>query len=64
MTRYKELRRLERAIQYKHEEDLKRASGWCERRLSMAIMKHHQKHWRKLKKRVYAAIEELDTWGL
>ena len=39
MTRYKELRRLERAIQYKHEEDLKWASGLCERRLSMAIMK-------------------------
>lgn len=60
MTRYKELRRLERAIEHKNEEELKWASWWCEMRLSMATMKHHQNHWRKLKERVDTAIAELE----
>ena len=58
MTRYKELRRLERAIERKNEEELKRASWWCVMRLSMPTMKHHQNHWRKLQERVDTAIAE------
>ena len=60
MTRYKELRRVEKAIENEHEEDLKWDSAWCQMRLSMATMKYHQKGWRKLKKRVDAAIAKLD----
>lgn len=59
VTRYKELRRLEKAVEDKNENELKWASAWCHQRLSMATMKHHQKHWLKLKKKVDAAIADL-----
>jgi hypothetical protein len=61
MTRFKDLRRLEDAIKNANEEELKWADAWCKRRFSMATMKHHQRHWRKLMKRVDTAIAELDA---
>ncbi len=59
MTRFKELRRLEKAIEDKNEEELIWAAAWCEQRLSMATMKLHRNHWAKLQKRVEDAIAEL-----
>lgn len=60
MTRFKELRRLERAIKDMNEDELRWASEWCNQGFSSSTMKHHQKHWRKLKKRVDTAISELN----
>lgn len=59
MTRYKYLRRLERAIDNSHRDDLEWAASWCQQRLAAATMKHHQNHWRKLARRVDDALEQL-----
>lgn len=60
MTRYKDLRRLEKAIANRDKSELKWASEWCKQRLSMATVKHHQNHWRRLQKRVDIAFAELE----
>ena len=68
MTRYKELRRLERAIDDKNEHELQWALSWCKSRLSRvttehhmssAMKKHHKKHWMRLIERVRSTLDEM-----
>ncbi len=59
MTRYKELRRRERAVAEKNKGELDWALSWCEMRLAMATTKHGEKTWMRLIKRVRSALDEI-----
>jgi hypothetical protein len=56
MTRFKELRRIEAAIEHKNKSDLEWALGYCKIRLQTAPRKDHQQHWRKIEKEVRNAL--------
>jgi hypothetical protein len=58
MTRFKELRRIQRAIEHKDKAGLRWALEYCEMRLSMATTKHATTHWRKIAKQVRASLNE------
>lgn len=58
MTRLKELKRIETAIQQGNDEELNWALQYCRMRLSIITMKVHEKHWRKLIRKVEAALEK------
>ena len=55
MTRFKELRRIEAAIEHENEPELEWAREYCQSRLQYAELKEHQKHWRKLISRIDSA---------
>jgi hypothetical protein len=58
MTRFKELKRIEMAIQHGNEKELNWALGYCRMRLSITTMKVHEKHWRKRISKIEAALEK------
>jgi hypothetical protein len=55
MTRVKELRRIERAIENKDVADLEWAASYCRMRIDLAEMKQHEKTWSQILRRVEAA---------
>jgi hypothetical protein len=55
MSRFPELRRIERAIEKKDDRELRWALAYCESRLSISTMREHRKHWQSLIARVQAA---------
>ena len=57
MTRFKELARIEAAIKYRNEADLRWALGYCKMRLSIAARKEHVKYWKQVEKKVIRALE-------
>jgi hypothetical protein len=57
MTRFKELKRIEAAIEHKNNADLQWALEYCRMRLSLAPRKDHQKHWQKLETKALQALE-------
>jgi hypothetical protein len=57
MTRFKELKRIETAIEYKSNTELLWALEYCRMRLAIAPRKDHQKHWHQLEARVRRALE-------
>jgi len=57
MSRFKELERIERAIDNGVESELHWAVGYCELRLEMAQMKQHETTWRGLLARVRKKME-------
>jgi hypothetical protein len=57
MTRFKELRRIEDAIEHKNRTELQWALGYCRMRLGIASRKEHEKHWRKIEAKVRRALE-------
>ncbi len=57
MTRFKELERIEAAIEHNNKADLHGALDYCKMRLSIAPRKDHQKYWSKIEKRVRQALE-------
>lgn len=59
MTRFKELERIESAIEHKNENELQRALGYCKMRLQIATVNHHEAHWRRIEKKVKAALAEM-----
>ena len=59
MSRFKEHNRIENAIKHQNKQELEWAQGYSEMRLSMSSMKEHEKHWRKMLKRINKAIEEI-----
>jgi hypothetical protein len=59
MTRFKELKRIESAIEHKNETELQWALGYCKMRLQIATVKQHETHWRRIEKRVKAALVEV-----
>jgi hypothetical protein len=60
MTRFKELRRIERAIEHKHHADLMWALDYCEMRLRLVTSKQGASYWRKIAKRIRTALDEKD----
>lgn len=58
MSRFKEQRRIEQAINHKNQEELEWALSYSRLRLKTASMKHHEKHWRKIEKEVLLALEQ------
>jgi len=56
MTRFKELQRIEAAIQRKDKPELEWALGYCKMRLGIAPRKDHRKYWHDLERRVQNAI--------
>ncbi len=59
MTRFKELKRIETAILHKNEAKLQWALNYCKMRIQIAAKKNHEAHWRRIEKRVKAALLEL-----
>jgi hypothetical protein len=57
MTRFKELKRIEAAIQYRNKAELEWALAYCRMRLGIAPRKDHQKHWQQLANKVRKAME-------
>ena len=60
MTRFKELQRIENAIEHRNRPELEWAFNYCRMRLGIAPRKDHQKHWRKLEGKVEAALAEAE----
>jgi hypothetical protein len=60
VTRFKELRRIEAAIQHKNRPELQWALRYCRMRLEIATRKEHEKGWRRIEKSVLRALEELE----
>lgn len=58
MTRFKEMRRIERAIENRDANDLKWARAYCEDRLRWIKLKRGEDRWRRLLKRIMAAQAE------
>ena len=58
MTRFKELRRIERAIQHRDATELRWAQAYCEGRIRWANIKRAQDDWRRLLKRIVKAQAE------
>jgi hypothetical protein len=57
MTRFKELARIEAAIEKRNETDLQWALGYCKMRLSIAARKEQKKHWKQIEEKVIHALE-------
>ena len=59
MTRFKELRRIERAIEHRDQPELRWAAEYCRLRLQQTnLTKQGWSYWRKIAKRVEAATEQ------
>jgi len=56
MTRFKELQRIETAIEHKNQTDLQWALDYCMMRLKVAQRKEHTKYWRGIESKVLKAI--------
>ena len=61
MTRFKELRRIESAIEHKNESELQWAADYCKMRLRIATKKEHQKYWRSIEKKVSAVLADAES---
>jgi hypothetical protein len=57
MTRFKELARIEAAIQQQNKSDLQWALNYCRMRVSISARKEHLDYWKKIEKDVIQAIE-------
>jgi len=58
MTRFKELHRIERAIEHRDASELQWAQAYCEQRIGWITLKRGQDKWRRLLKRVVSAQTE------
>lgn len=59
MTRFKELRRIETAIQHKNATELEWAIGYCKMRMQLAQRKDHKKYWLGVEKKVRIALSDI-----
>ena len=57
MTRFKELRRIEAAIEHNNKADLQWALSYCQMRITIAPRKSHRDHWNKIERKVRHALE-------
>jgi hypothetical protein len=61
MTRFKELRRIEAAIERPNEGELQWALAYCQMRAKVAAkvrtMRKQEKHWREMESKVRSALE-------
>jgi hypothetical protein len=64
VTRFKELRRIEAAIEHRNEKELRWALEYCTMRIDIAgqvaTMKHQRTYWRRIERKVRTALVELD----
>ncbi len=60
MTRFKELKRIEMAIQQANAAELNWALQYRQMRLKIVTMKAHEKHWRKLITKIQAALDQIE----
>lgn len=58
MSRFKEMRRIDDAIKHKNKEELSWALNYTKMRFQSAVMKHHEKHWRKLIRQIQEVIDD------
>jgi len=58
MTRFKELRRIQAAIEHRNQADLRWALAYCAMRIRLATRRDHAKHWSKIQRRVQAAWDD------
>lgn len=56
MTKFKELRRIERAIENQDEPELRWALNYCDFRLQIATLKTHKKTWSKIRGNVEKSL--------
>ncbi len=56
MTKFKELRRIQRAIENQDVMDLEWAANYCRTRIKIATKKDHAKYWRNILRDVESAI--------
>ena len=63
MTRFHELQRIQAAIKNRNEKELRWALSYARMRLRIAKVKHHQKHWKAIEKKVRAALEAFRREG-
>tara|TARA_R100001244_G_scaffold25113_2_gene25353 strand:- start:19211 stop:19405 length:195 start_codon:yes stop_codon:yes gene_type:complete len=61
MSRFKELTRVERAVNNGNEEELNWAKQYCEMRLRHVRMKKHQKQWDNLLSRILQKRAEAEA---
>ena len=61
MTRFKELRRIESAIEHQNSSELLWALGYCKTRVGVAPRREHQKHWRDLERKVQDALARVQA---
>jgi hypothetical protein len=61
MTHFKELQRIELAIEHRDQTELDWAISYCKMRLQIAGKKEHLKYWRDLERKVLAAPSELQA---
>jgi len=54
MTRFKELARIQAAIEHKNESELRWAAEYCQMRLRVATRKDHAEYWRGVEREVTA----------
>lgn len=57
MTRLKELRRIENAIENQNATELHWALGYCKMRLSISARQEHIKYWEQIETKVIQALE-------
>ena len=60
MTRFKELKRIERAIKNEDKTDLVWADSYCAMRIEVAIIERGKNYWRKIQKSVRDALANSD----
>jgi hypothetical protein len=58
MTRFKELRRIEAAVEHRDQAQLRWAAEFCRTRILNARTKRAEAHWRRIAKRVHAATDQ------
>ena len=61
MTRFKELRRIERAIENRDRVDLEWAAQYCQLRLTLLRSKQSDSAWRRVEKRVRKALQQIES---
>ncbi len=59
MTRFKELRRIEAAIERQDEPELRWALAYSEMRVKLAARKLHEKTWRQLARRIKETLSRV-----
>jgi len=58
MTRFSELKRIEKAIKNSDKEELEWSLRYAKMRISIATMKEHIKYWRKISNKVSNALDD------
>jgi hypothetical protein len=59
VTRFKELQRINAAIENRNETELRWAEAYCKMRLQIATRREHTKSWRNTQKKVQSALQHL-----